>query len=148
MSTARIATAWQKDWKMSTAQIIKNWKSGTCKAVWLKNRVGKVRFLSFLYEKIKHLYLTVAKILSTAWNFEQLHFLINSWKIKCGTCTAYFCLSSRWHFQKSVEQSRFESMNFNQLTLTQKKIDMQLFWYYHGNIQILLLNLSKNLPSI
>ena len=32
-----IATARQKHWKMSTALIIKNWKSVTCKAVRLKN---------------------------------------------------------------------------------------------------------------
>ncbi len=34
--TARIATARQKHWKMSTAQIKKSWKSGTCTAVRLK----------------------------------------------------------------------------------------------------------------
>ncbi len=35
-TTARIATARQKHWKMSTAQIQKSWKSGTCTVVWLK----------------------------------------------------------------------------------------------------------------
>ena len=35
-TTARIATARQKHWKMSTARIKKSWKSGTCTAVWLK----------------------------------------------------------------------------------------------------------------
>jgi hypothetical protein len=56
-TTAWIVTAWQKHSKMSTARIIKNWKSGTFTAVrlknyiknwksgtytavWLKNRVG------------------------------------------------------------------------------------------------------------
>ncbi len=53
-TTARIATAQQKHWKMSTARIKKSWKSGTCTAVglkiveksgtctavWLKNRVS------------------------------------------------------------------------------------------------------------
>ncbi len=41
-TTARIATARQKHWKMSTAQIWlkKVEKSGTCMAVQLKNRVG------------------------------------------------------------------------------------------------------------
>ncbi len=34
-STARIGTARQKHWKMSTARIIRNWKSGTCMTVWL-----------------------------------------------------------------------------------------------------------------
>ena len=34
--TAWIATAQQKNCKMSTAWIKKNWKSGTCTAVWLK----------------------------------------------------------------------------------------------------------------
>ncbi len=34
--TAQIATARQKHWKMSTAQIKKSWKSGTCTAVRLK----------------------------------------------------------------------------------------------------------------
>ncbi len=34
--TARIATARQKHWKMSTAWIKKSWKSGTCTAVRLK----------------------------------------------------------------------------------------------------------------
>jgi hypothetical protein len=34
-TTARIATARQKHWKMSTALIIKNWKSGTCTTVGL-----------------------------------------------------------------------------------------------------------------
>ncbi len=34
-STARIGTAQQKHWKMSTARIIRNWKPGTCMAVWL-----------------------------------------------------------------------------------------------------------------
>ncbi len=38
-TTARIATAQQKHWKMSTARIIKNWKSGTCTAVRLKNYI-------------------------------------------------------------------------------------------------------------
>jgi hypothetical protein len=32
-TTAWIATARQKHWKMSTAQIIKNWKSGSCTAL-------------------------------------------------------------------------------------------------------------------
>ena len=40
-STALIATAWQKHWKMSTARILKSWKSGTCTAVWLK-KVEKI----------------------------------------------------------------------------------------------------------
>ncbi len=35
-TTARIATAQQKHWKMSTARIQKRLKSGTCTAVWLK----------------------------------------------------------------------------------------------------------------
>ncbi len=35
-TSARIATARQKHWKMSTARIKKSWKSGTCTAVWLK----------------------------------------------------------------------------------------------------------------
>ncbi len=53
-TTARIATARQKHWKMSTARIKKSWKygtgmavqlkkvekSGTCMAVQLKNRVS------------------------------------------------------------------------------------------------------------
>ncbi len=39
-STARIATALQKHWKISTARILKSWKSGTCTAVWWKNRVS------------------------------------------------------------------------------------------------------------
>ena len=53
-TTARIATAWQKHWKMSTARIKKSWKyrtctavrlkkvekSGTCTAIRLKNRVS------------------------------------------------------------------------------------------------------------
>jgi hypothetical protein len=46
--------------------------------------------------------------------------------MKCGPRTAYFCLSSSWHFlcravdifEKSVEQSRFEQMHLEQLTLT------------------------------
>jgi hypothetical protein len=38
-TTAQIATGWQKHWKMSTARNIKKLKSGTCTAVWLKNRV-------------------------------------------------------------------------------------------------------------
>ncbi len=68
------------------------------------------------------------KILSSAQKFEQMHFFINCSKTKCGTCTAYFCLSSCWHFlcraddifEKSVEQSRFEQMHFEHLTLTQR----------------------------
>ncbi len=39
-TTAQITTAQQKHWKMSTAQIKKSWKPGTCTAVWLKNRAG------------------------------------------------------------------------------------------------------------
>ena len=39
-TTTRIATAQQKQWKMSTARIIKNWKSGTCMAVCLKTELG------------------------------------------------------------------------------------------------------------
>jgi hypothetical protein len=35
-TTAWIATAQQKRWKMSTALIKKSWKSGTCTAVRLK----------------------------------------------------------------------------------------------------------------
>ncbi len=37
-TTARIATARQKHWKMSAARIKKSWKSGTCTAVWLKKQ--------------------------------------------------------------------------------------------------------------
>jgi hypothetical protein len=42
-STAWIATAQQKHWKMSTARIIKNWKSGTCRAVRLKKLYRKLK---------------------------------------------------------------------------------------------------------
>ena len=35
-TTAWIATAWQKPWKISTARIKKSWNSGTCTAVRLK----------------------------------------------------------------------------------------------------------------
>jgi hypothetical protein len=72
------------------------------------------------------LFFTVTKILSTARNFEQLPFFFNCSKMKCGTRTAYFCLSGSWCFlcraddifEKSVEQSRFEQLQFEQLTLT------------------------------
>ncbi len=56
----------------------------------------------------------------------QIVLFVNCSKTKCGTRTAYFCLSSSWHFlcqaddifEKSVQQSRFEQMHFKQLTLT------------------------------
>ncbi len=44
-------------------------------------RLGYVRFFSFLYEKIEHLYFTVTNILPIAQNFEQLHFFWSAaWK--------------------------------------------------------------------
>jgi hypothetical protein len=44
-------------------------------------------------KKIEDLFFTVTKILSSARKFEQMHFFYQLLK-KCGTRTAYFCLSS------------------------------------------------------
>ncbi len=58
-------------------------------------------------KKIELLYFTVAKnCVSTAWHCRAVAlFFINCSKLTQRTRTAYFFLSSRWHF--SVEQSRF-----------------------------------------
>ena len=47
-TTAQNATARQKHWKMSTAGIIKNWKSGTCTAVRLKKLCKKLKVWNML----------------------------------------------------------------------------------------------------
>jgi hypothetical protein len=77
-------------------------------------------------KKIEHLYFTVSIILSFARNFEQLHFFyqlleIDTWN----TYGILFSVEQMTFFcraveipKKSVEQSRFEQMDFEQLTLT------------------------------
>ncbi len=112
-------------------------------------------------KKIEDLFFTVTKILSSAQKFEQMHFFINCSKTKCGTRTAYFCLSSSWHFlcpaddifEKSVEQLRFEQMHFQQLTLTRliKQIQnsgLKLFVFYKRLSGRLLTNLYMNLVNL
>ena len=58
-------------------------------------------FLSYM-KKIEDLYFTVSIILSSAQNFEQLHFFLSTARTHVRHT---FFLSSRCHF--SVEQSRF-----------------------------------------
>ena len=77
-------------------------------------------------KKIEDFVFTVTKILSSARKFEQMQFFfINCSKLTRGTRTAYFFVEQLTFFcpaddffKKSVEQSRFEQMHFEQLTLT------------------------------
>jgi hypothetical protein len=64
-------------------------------------------FLLSHMKKIEDFYFTVAKILSSARNFEQFHFFRSR----------FFCRAVDI-FKKSVEQLRFEQLHFEQLTLT------------------------------
>jgi hypothetical protein len=57
-------------------------------------------------KKIEDLYFTVAKISSIAQKRNVVHVL-----------HTFFCQADDF-FEKSVEQSRFEQMDFKQLTLT------------------------------
>jgi hypothetical protein len=80
-------------------------------------------------KKIEDLFFTVAKILSSARKFEQMHFFyqlleIDTWN----TYGILFSVEQMTFFcraveipKKSVEQSRFEQLHFEQLTLTQIK---------------------------
>jgi hypothetical protein len=77
-------------------------------------------------KKIEDLYFTVSIILASARNFEQFHFFyqlleIDTWNTYCILFfveqLTFFCRADDF-FKKSVEQSRFEQMHFEQLTLT------------------------------
>jgi hypothetical protein len=77
-------------------------------------------------KKIEDLVFTVAKILSSAQKFEQMQFFyqlleIDTWNTYSILFSVeqmtFFCRADDI-FEKSVEQSRFEQMHFEQLTLT------------------------------
>jgi hypothetical protein len=77
-------------------------------------------------KKIENLYFTVSIILSFAQNFEQLHFFYQLLEIDpWNTYGILFSVEQMTFFcraveipKKSVKQSRFEQMDFEQLTLT------------------------------
>jgi hypothetical protein len=77
-------------------------------------------------KKIEDLYFTVSITLSFARNFEQLHFFYHLLKIDTwNTYGILFSVEQMTFFcraveipKKSVKQSRFEQMDFEQLTLT------------------------------
>jgi hypothetical protein len=78
-------------------------------------------------KKIEDLFFTVAKILSSAQKFEQMHFFyqlleIDTWNtygiLFSVEQMTFFCRAVEIS-KKSVEQSRFEQLHFEQLTLTQ-----------------------------
>ncbi len=79
-------------------------------------------------KNIENLYFTVSIILSFAHNFEQLHFSHQMFKIDTWNMYSilfsveqmtFFCWAVKIP-KKSVEQSRFEQMDFEQLTLTHR----------------------------
>jgi hypothetical protein len=79
-------------------------------------------------KKIENLYITVSIILSFSRNFELLHFFYQLLKIDTWNTygillsveqMTFFCCAVEIP-KKSVEQSRFEQMDFEQLTLTQQ----------------------------
>ncbi len=73
-------------------------------------------------KKIEDLYFTVSIVFSSAQNFEQLHFFLSTAQTYVRHTfsveqMAFFCRAVEIP-KKSVEQSRFEQMDFEQLTLT------------------------------
>ncbi len=70
-------------------------------------------------KKIDDFYFTVANILSSARNFEQFHFFYQL--LESGFTwfeqSRFFCRAVDI-FKKSIKQSRFEQLHFEQLTLT------------------------------
>jgi hypothetical protein len=77
-------------------------------------------------KKIEDLVFTVTNILSSARKFEQMQFFyqlleIDTWNtygiLFSVEQMTFFCRADDI-FEKSVEQSRFEQMHFEQLTLT------------------------------
>ncbi len=77
-------------------------------------------------KKIEDLYFTVSIILSSARNFEQFYFFyqlleIDTWNtysiLFFVEQLTFFCRADDF-FKKSVKQSRFEQLHFEQLTLT------------------------------
>ena len=77
-------------------------------------------------KKIEDLVFTVTKILSSARKFEQMQFFyqlleIDTWNtygiLFFVEQLTFFCRADDF-FKKSVEQSRFEQLHFEQLTLT------------------------------
>jgi hypothetical protein len=79
-------------------------------------------------KKIEDLVFTVTKILSSARKFEQMQFFyqlleIDTWNtygiLFSVEQMTFFCRADDI-FENSVEQSRFEQMHFEQLTLTRR----------------------------
>ncbi len=80
-------------------------------------------------KKIEVFYFTVSIILSSAQNFEQFNFFYQLLEIDTWNTygifffveqLTFFCRADDF-FKKSVEQSRFKQMHFEQLTLTPVK---------------------------
>ena len=94
-------------------------------------------------KKIEDFFFTVTKILSSARSFLST---ARNWHVEHVRHT-FFCwaddvfLSSRWHFWKSVEQSRFEQMHFEHLTLTPFNVAIH-FWSKVQNNIYLTMNFS------
>jgi len=88
--------------------------------------VEHMHFIFPIWKKLKIFFFTVAKILSSARKFEQMHFFYQLLKIDMwNTYSILFSVEQMTFFcraveipKKSVEQSRFKQLHFEQLTLT------------------------------